>query len=747
MASSSNEMGYRRPETINRPGTQISSYYKTSYLSLVPEQLREIGGDALETTFRQGCFGHLLDWDPGNRCNMALHHIVSRSLLDCDDVMWFYINGRKVGLDHAAFALVTGLPFGPHRFDPTATHNLKNCVAYTRVCGGQRLSVQELANIFFERWTEIVDPDGSIALRVAHLLVLHAFVLGVDLPRPVEIWTWALVEDLSEFSTFPWGAAAYNRLNYRMRKMSKEWKYHFYGPSWALYTWGLEVVPGLGRAVAIHNAGILPRFKRWTFRSKIKEDLQPLFESPENGLYELQPEQQEATTHWWLSVANDGDVQFPGPGVFGQRHPRADMSGGDRSEASIQRAPRRRSSRREDRGKRQRPQVVSSSSSSGQRDQSGGDDRPVTSGRRSQSQRRPRYGGESSAAHGPSGLSEQEWQRMEQMVRESEGRVARRVEEGLFTRLKNWAEETFGCMRCRCSHSTDVRQPMPAPRPQSDRRREPEPEAELETETEHEDAPSQQRSPAHESPARDAGHSGSDDYQTPPGPHTGFGVPTTFGAGLQLTPYLGPRYSYTEQPSSSAHPFEPPRSSLPILAEAGYSQEEMERLWQQFSGGASASGATPAIPLSVCPPPPEDAQLRRSYRERQPSAALRSPYVHSNEPKPVDNKYIQGFTRMAERLRGGNYRKLVVTESGHPIKRQFWVTLMNRTKELEPEHVDAYMMTLRHRLVSGTDLLQDIDHRSHIILDAEFFVSINIFCVYNKVLFEIMFFFFADLFG
>ncbi|XP_057779664.1 uncharacterized protein LOC130998249 [Salvia miltiorrhiza] len=34
-------------------------------------------------------------------------------------------------------------------------------------------------------------------------------------------------------------------------------------------------------------------------------------------------------------------------------------------------------------------------------------------------------------------------------------------------------------------------------------------------------------------------------------------------------------------------------------------------------------------------------------------------------------------------------------------------------------------MTLRHRLVSGTDLLQDIDHRSHIILDAEFFTYLD----------------------
>ncbi|XP_057808545.1 uncharacterized protein LOC131023026 [Salvia miltiorrhiza] len=535
MASSSNQVPYSRPESINRPTVEISTYYNIKYLSTVVLRLNEIGDFALENTFWQGCFGMMLDWQPGQKCNVALHHIVYRHLKmtrdDEDDEICFYINGRKVDFTPRDFALVTGLAFGDDPFDPEAEHDLSEARTFIQFCRGKHVSVQGLADIYFDTASRVVDPDGGFYLRVAHLLVLHAFVLGVDVRRPVQSWTWALVDDLTAFSRFPWGSCAYRSLNYKMKNTTikkDRTKYHFYGPSWALFIWGLEKIPDLAATIAICNAGVYPRFKRWTFVKTKVDGLQSLFETEENGIWEMIPDEYEATTNYWRSVAgvNAGPgVRVPEPGVFGHRQPRARYSGGDRNEPTIEHQPRRRSTR-QDTGKRPRRLVVDTSSSSSHHDQSG-DDHPVNSGRRSHSYRAPRPRHEDqSRAPAPSQWSEQDWQRMQHMMRESEGRIARNVEDSLFTRIKNWFEEKLDAMRCRCSHSTDVHVPRPAPRSHSDMRREPESEPAQRTSSE---APSHHRSPAHESPAQEAGHTTGDGMHTPQWQHDPFGGSTSGG--------------------------------------------------------------------------------------------------------------------------------------------------------------------------------------------------------------------------
>ncbi|XP_057775145.1 uncharacterized protein LOC130994126 [Salvia miltiorrhiza] len=240
-------------------------------------------------------------------------------------------------------------------------------------------------------------------------------------------------------------------------------------------------------------------------------------------------------------------------------------------------------------------------------------------------------------------------------------------------------------MRCRCSHSTDVHVPRPATRSHSERRRElePEPESDPAQRTSAE-APSHHRSPAHESPAREAGHTTGDGMHTPQWQHDPFGGSTTFGdvqtphMGVHHLPpfgesssYGGPRYSWAEQGTSSAYPLEPPRSSMPILRDAGYSQAEMHEYWKQYSGGVSEAVA--AVPLSICAP----EVPRRSHRQRNPSAALRSPYVHSAVPKPIEQQYVDGFERMMEAGRRGHYQTVLVAESGHPLPYNFWTGMQN----------------------------------------------------------------------
>ncbi|XP_057774826.1 uncharacterized protein LOC130993806 [Salvia miltiorrhiza] len=735
MASSSNQVPYSRREQINRVAVEISTYNNITYLSTVVSRLNEIGGFALENTFRHGCFGMMLDWQPGQKCNAALHHIVSRHLKitrdDEDDEICFYINGRNVEFTPRDFALVTGLSFGDDPFDPEAEHDLSRAHTFRQFCRSQPVSVRELADIYFDTVNPVVDTDGGLYLRVAHLLVLHAFVLGVDVRRPVQSWTWKLVDDLPTFSRFPWGSCAYRSLNYRLKHstIKKDCKkYHFYGPSWALFIWGLEKIPYLGPAIAICNAGVYPRFRRWTFVKTKLDGLQSYFESPENGIWEMVPDEYEAKTSYWLSVAgvNAGiGVRVPEPAVFGHRQPRQRYTGGDHNEDAPEHQPRRRSMR-QDTGKRPRGQIVDTSSSSSHHDQSIGGDHPVDSGRRSHSHRAPRPRHEDAPA--PSQWSEEDWQRMQHMMRESEERVARTVEDSLFRRIKRYFEDKFDAMRCRCSHSTDVHVPRPAPRSHSDRRREPQPEPDSDpAQPTSSEAPSHHQSPAHESPAREVGQTTGDAMHTPQWQHDPFGGPTSFGhvqtphMGVHHMPtfeasssYGGPRYSWAEPGTSSAYPFEPARSSAPILT-----QDEMHEYWKQFRGGVSeaVSEAVAAVPLSICAP----EAPRRSRRERNPSAALRSPYVHSAVPRPVDSQYVDGFDRMMKAGNRGNYRTMSVAESEHPLPWSFWTTMQNTRRDLSSNAVDCYMMTMRSRLMRGDDLIDGVDARTTIVLDTELF--------------------------
>ncbi|XP_057780413.1 uncharacterized protein LOC130998983 [Salvia miltiorrhiza] len=199
------------------------------------------------------------------------------------------------------------------------------------------------------------------------------------------------------------------------------------------------------------------------------------------------------------------------------------------------------------------------------------------------------------------------------------------------------------------------------------------------------------------------------DVQTP---HMGVHHLPIFG---ESSSYGGPRYSWAEQGTSSAYSLEPPRSSMTILRDAGYSQAEMHEYWKQYSGGVSE--AVDVVPLSICAP----EVPRRSQRQRNPSAALRSPYVHSAVPRPVEQQYVDGFERMMEAGRRGHYQPVVVAESEHPLPYNFWTQMQNTRTDLSSNAVDMYMMTMRSRLMRGADLIDGVDQRTTIILDTELF--------------------------
>ena len=265
---------------------EISTRYRERDFGLLMDRLKKLGGDQLVGEFKATCFGHFTDWQGGYKHNMALHHLISRSIESDDDRIWFHICGRDVCFTFTDFALITGLRFGEATFDPMAVHDVSDDDAYLAFCDDgvpirRPMSIKALtARVLDERRQR---GDSRLYLRAVLVCVAHSLICGYD--RSVEDWMWALVADLDAFNRFSWGAYSYQSLRYYLEHCATGTKYSFYGLAWALYVWGLEKVRGLGGVVGrVKNAGAHPRFLRWEFKANSRVgagDLQRSFEQTE----------------------------------------------------------------------------------------------------------------------------------------------------------------------------------------------------------------------------------------------------------------------------------------------------------------------------------------------------------------------------------------------------------------------------------------------------------------------------------
>ncbi|KAH6815831.1 hypothetical protein C2S51_020651 [Perilla frutescens var. frutescens] len=305
-----------------RPGcrgslSRINLYYKKTVLDTIHETLLLIGGATLLNHFREGCFGPLLRWIGGKSSCKALHELLAHEIKipgAPEDEFWFHVSGQHLRFSCVEYALVTGFLFGSSDFDPTATHDVSQIQVYRDFCNGQHMSLKTLLYIFSKQL--IKDETGEGYLKVANILALYFFALGYGEGRFVDSFVWALVDDLTAWDRFPWGAYTYQAFVHYMsilpttRRACGE-KYHFYGPSWALQIWSYEAIPHLGSKVGrrvIPSAH--PRFARWSFVFSTM-DFTGFFEQEllnQRCQTCLLPDEHEKSTMYWNSVQASNPV-------------------------------------------------------------------------------------------------------------------------------------------------------------------------------------------------------------------------------------------------------------------------------------------------------------------------------------------------------------------------------------------------------------------------------------------------------
>ncbi|KAH6782246.1 hypothetical protein C2S51_007539 [Perilla frutescens var. frutescens] len=208
--------------------------------------LEQIDEGNIVQPFRDGCFGHLIDYVGGNSNNAALLALFTREIImECarKNERWFNVGGTNIRFLPAEFALVSGLKFGGTDLYPYKDHKIPESILFYRVLDGKPISVWELClkvtSLDLGDEAEVEDY-----LKAANVVILYNLVLGFDIPHLIDPWVWALVEDRARWNDFPWGSLSFGALMHYMNliprgisdleKQVKKKSYHLYGPAWIL---------------------------------------------------------------------------------------------------------------------------------------------------------------------------------------------------------------------------------------------------------------------------------------------------------------------------------------------------------------------------------------------------------------------------------------------------------------------------------------------------------------------------------
>ncbi|XVE48828.1 hypothetical protein DITRI_Ditri01bG0033700 [Diplodiscus trichospermus] len=301
---------------------KINTYTRYKVVDHIKKELH-LCGQAVYDEFRGSCFGHFLDFDSeAVTCNAALHAVLARQIVEPNapaDELWFRIGEQSVRFSKVEYCLVTGLKFGDSTFDPNARHVPPMGGFYDRRFHDQSVVLWDLWDKFKDGWFRDAPTD---ALKVAKVLVVMAFLFGVDNRTTVDPWLWALVEDSPRWESFPWGKYTFQMLLYyignvpmRLSESGKPPAYHIYGFPIALLIWAFEAIPSLGSFCATRQyIDVTPRCLWWKMPKKMIS-MTDFFTSQVESCRTLSASREEQGRHYWQDIEQSTfeGIQFVHP--------------------------------------------------------------------------------------------------------------------------------------------------------------------------------------------------------------------------------------------------------------------------------------------------------------------------------------------------------------------------------------------------------------------------------------------------
>ncbi|KAL6582622.1 hypothetical protein OROMI_004700 [Orobanche minor] len=153
----------------------------------------------------------LITWTSKRKNLAAEHHKVITKLELDKTALLLKVKGRDLRFLRVEFALVSGIKFGPAKFNPYMMHQIPVDSVYTRLLERKTIVPVYLHTKFIDMKFIVnkVEVKGSEAdyPKLAKVLMASMYVIGLD-PNKTKIsnWMWVLVEDKESLQQFPWGS-------------------------------------------------------------------------------------------------------------------------------------------------------------------------------------------------------------------------------------------------------------------------------------------------------------------------------------------------------------------------------------------------------------------------------------------------------------------------------------------------------------------------------------------------------------
>ncbi|KAL3656086.1 hypothetical protein CASFOL_000482 [Castilleja foliolosa] len=228
------------------PNLRIAEGRRSSLLLDVKKELptefsKGLGSQMLQH-FRESCFEAYLQYPKTQVPSAVMHLMLSQQVIKEgaeEDELWFLVGDKFVRFSKYEYALVTGLRFGTTNFDPNAISRCPKKGVFRKFVDpenkyGKKGAPYDDVLDLFKKPPKALRRSPEELLKIAKVLFVHGFLVGVDKWNIIANWLCVLVEREDEWETFPWGAYSFQILILRLKNVKAEKRtYHIYGFSHA----------------------------------------------------------------------------------------------------------------------------------------------------------------------------------------------------------------------------------------------------------------------------------------------------------------------------------------------------------------------------------------------------------------------------------------------------------------------------------------------------------------------------------
>ncbi|KAK2642476.1 hypothetical protein Ddye_024239 [Dipteronia dyeriana] len=154
--------------------------------------------------FMASYFGHFMSMHQEMKFSSGVIHQLLLRELDHDgptNEMWFLLGNQMVRFSKVEFSLIIGLHFGLVP-DTGLYAAVENGIHQWYFCTTDKVSLEELRVVL----TLGEFQEEYNAVKLCLIYMLNGILMGVDERFKIPVWQFRLVEDLTAFDDFPWGA-------------------------------------------------------------------------------------------------------------------------------------------------------------------------------------------------------------------------------------------------------------------------------------------------------------------------------------------------------------------------------------------------------------------------------------------------------------------------------------------------------------------------------------------------------------